>query len=208
MAKGFIEAHIARGNRNTFLIGLVLTVIGVALSLFLNRWSPAIIAVPGVIILGVWLLHVVNPRAHPVYKQLARYGDPQQLGAQINQEFASRKADDKTQFGARWLAQGHTYGVALVPWSDIAWLHIYTHIRNRVPSHYVRVYSCGGNQFVSPAGMKQEQVEQLLRELYARAPWAEVGYTPELIQLWRKQRAEFLKRVAARKAQYLARPAQ
>src|SRR2546421_7269839 len=124
MAKGFIEAHIARGNRNTFLIGLVLTVVGVALSLFLNRWPPAIIAVPGVIILGVWLLHVVNPRAHPVYKQLARYGDPQQLGAQINQEFAGLKADDKTQFGARWLAQGHTYGVALVPWSDIAWLHI------------------------------------------------------------------------------------
>ena len=67
-------------------------------------------------------------------------------------------------------------------------------------SNYVRIWSAGGRQLVAPVGRKPGEPEQLLRELYMRAPWAEVGYTPELIQLWRKQRAEFVKRVAARKA--------
>ncbi|PYS89577.1 MAG: hypothetical protein DMF64_17250 [Acidobacteria bacterium] len=69
-------------------------------------------------------------------------------------------------------------------------------------SNYVRIWSAGGRQLVAPVGRKPGEPEQLLRELYMRAPWAEVGYTRELEQQWRKQRAEFLQRVEARRAQY------
>src|SRR5262245_9979626 len=122
METGFIESHIKRGNRNLLVIGLVLTIMGGGLA-FLS-WVPALLAAPGVIALGCRLSRALNPTAHPIYKRLARYGDPQLLAQQVNREFAGIKSSDTTQFGATWLAQADTYGLSLVPWSDVAWLHI------------------------------------------------------------------------------------
>ena len=196
MHAGFVQAHIARGNRTLLVLGLVLAIVGVGLSLLFKNWFAILfIGVPGVIVLGVWLLRILNPSAHPIYKNLARYGDVQQVVQQVNQEFAGVQANDTPQFGAHWLAQGNTYGLDLLPWQEIAWLHIYTRIRNGVRSNYVRVWSRDGKQFVIPSAMP----EQTLRQLYNRAPWAEVGYSPELEQEWAKQRPAFLERIDARK---------
>ena len=205
MQAGFIEAHIARGNRNLLVVGLVLIVIGVVAAL-LDIWVPALVAVPGVITVSVWLRRVLSPNAHPVYKRLARYGDARQLAQRVNQDFAGIKPGNTRYFGARWLAQGHAFGVFLVPWQDVAWLHVYVQkTRNagsvRV-SAYVRVFSRDGDRFGAETGSSPEQAQQLLRELQERAPWAEVGYSPELALKWQKQRAEFLERVDARKRQH------
>jgi hypothetical protein len=198
MQPGFIEAHIARGNRNLLLVGIALIIIGCGLAALFGHWFPLLLLVPGVFALGVGLWRVLNPGAHPIYQYLGRSGDAQQVIQRINEEFAGTKPGDKPQFGARWLAQGHAFGVDLVPWQDIAWLHIYTQVRNGVRSNFVRVRSRDGRQFVMPVA-QQAQAEQLLRDLHARAPWAEVGFSHALEQQWIKERAAFLQRVDARK---------
>lgn len=199
MARGFIESNIVRGNRNLLVISLVLIIIGGGLTALFGHWFPALLAAPGVIALGFWVIRIINPKLHPVYKRLAGYGDPQQVADQINQEFAGMKPNDKALFGTNWLAQRYVYGLHLVPWADVAWLHIYTNIRNGVRADFVRVWSRDGDQFVAPAGMSQSEAEQLLHQLCARAPWAEVGYSPELRTLWAKRRSEFVQRVDARR---------
>ena len=88
MQSTFIERHIKSGNRNLLLIGLALTIVGGGLFALLDRWFPLLMAVPGLIAIGAWLIRVVNPSGHPVYKRLARYGDPHELASQVNQEFA------------------------------------------------------------------------------------------------------------------------
>lgn len=193
----FIQSHIKRGNRNLLVIGLLLTIVGSVLAAV--SWFPALIAVPGLFALGAWLRRIVSPDSHPIYKQLARYGDVQTVVQQVNRDFSGAKASGITNFGETWLAQGDTYGVSIVPWSDIAWLHIYTKAQGGVrTSCYVRVWSRDGKQFVAPAGVRPGEVEQLLEDLRARAPWAEVGYSAEMQQLWNKRREDFLKRVDAR----------
>jgi hypothetical protein len=196
--KEFIQSQIARGNRNLLTIGLLLTVIGVGLATLFSHWFPVLIAIPGVIVLVFWLMRVINPDGHPVYKRLARYGDPRQMAQQVNQEFAGVSVDGTAKFSPNWLAQRWVYGVFLVQWPDVAWLHLYTHISNGVHSNYVRVWTRDGKQFVAPAGVRPGEAEQLLANLYARAPWAEVGYSPELLKQWNKRRTEFLQRVDAR----------
>jgi hypothetical protein len=200
MEAGFIESHIARGNRNLLGIGLALTVTGGGLAILLGRWIPAFIAITGAIALGAWLIRVLNPSAHPIYKRLERYGDPRELAQQVNQEFAGARPADTTHFGENWLAQGDTYGLSLVPWGDVAWLHIYTNARNGLQTNYVRVWSRDGKQFVALAGMHKEEAMRLLSELHARAPWAEVGFSRELQRQWNNQRAEFVDRVDGRKS--------
>jgi len=203
METGFIESHIARGNRNLLLIGLTLIVAGVGMAILFGRWFPAFIAVPGAIALVTWLMRILNPGSHPIYKRLKQYGDPRELARQVNQEFAGAGPGDATHFGANWLAQGDTYGLSLVPWVDIAWLHIYTSVRNGVHSNYVRVWSRDGKQFVALAGLHKEEAEQLLYDLHARAPWAEVGFSRELLRQWNKQRAEFIGRVELRRSRFV-----
>lgn len=199
MESGFIESHIKRGNRNLLVIGLALTVIGCGVAILLGLWIPALIAIPGALALGAWMRRVLNPAAHPIYKRLEVYGDSRKLAQQVNAEFAGAKPSETTHFGANWLAQGDTYGLSVVPWVDIAWLHIYTNVRNGLKTNYVRVWSRDGKQFVALAGMHEEEAMRLLYELHARAPWAEVGFSRELQRQWNKERVEFVNRVDARK---------
>ena len=152
MKAEFIESHIARGNRNLLLIGLILTVLGGGLAALLNRWFPALMAVPGVMALGAWQIRVVNPGGHPIYKQLSRYGDARQMAQQVNQEFAGNKPVGSPHFGANWLAQGDTYCPFVAQWQDIAWIHIYTRKQNGLGWHHVRVWSGDGRQCVAPVG--------------------------------------------------------
>jgi len=193
----FVQSHIKRGNRNLLVIGLLLTIVGSVLTAV--SWFPALIAVPGLFALGAWVRRIVSPNTHPIYKQLERYGDVQTIVQQLNREFSGAKASDVTNFGEKWLAQGDAYGLSIVPWTEIAWLHIYTKTQGAVrTSCYVRVWSRDGKQFVAPAGVRPGEVEQLFEDLRARAPWAEVGYTAELQQFWNKHREDFLRRVDAR----------
>ena len=198
MDSGFIQAHIARGNRNRLLFGIALIAVGGGLAALFSHWFPLLLLVPGVIELGIWLLRMVNPGAHPIYKDLARGGDVQQAVRQVNEEFAGIKPSGAPQFGRNWLAQGNTFGLDLVPWQEIAWIHLYTQVRNRTRTHFVRVRSRDGQQCVMPVA-QEAQAEQLLRELHTRASWAEVGFSRELEQQWSKDRAAFLRRVDARK---------
>jgi len=205
MNREFIESHIKRSNRNFLLIGIALTIIGGGLA-FLS-WVPALIAVPGLIALGCWLSRMLNRDVHPIVKQLAKYGDPRLLAQQVNREFAGVKSSDTIHFGANWLAQGNTYGLALVPWEDIAWLHIYAKTQGGIRSSCcVRVWSRDGSMFVAPSGVRPGEGEQLLADLQARAPWAEIGYSRELEQEWNKRRAEFVARVDARTAYHKTMP--
>src|SRR5262245_55345605 len=192
---GFVEAHVARGSGSLLVIGLILLIIGGGLAYLFGNWFPAVIAAPGLVALVFWLIRTVNPGSHPLYKQLARYGDPREVALQVNREFEGLKPAGGAQFGAGWLAQGDTYGLFVAPWPEIAWIHIYTQKRNGLAWHNVRVWSRDGKQCVAPVGTDIQQAEKLLLDLHNRAPWAEVGYTQELMTLWAKQRAEFLRSV-------------
>lgn len=204
MEVGFVETQIRRGNRNLLILGLIMTAIGAGLVALLGRWFPGLLAIAGFTALCFWIRRTVNPAGHPLYKQLARYGDVAQVVDEVNREFAVVKQSGVALFGERWLAQPDTYGVSLVPWTDIAWIHKYTRVQNGLRSTFVRVWSRDGKQFVSPAGTLEEESDRLLKQFFQRAPWAEVGYSQELQRQWSKQRNEFLGRVEVRRsgAQY------
>ncbi len=115
MQAGFVQSHITRGNRNVLRVGLLLIIVGALVSMLFWHWFPLVSVVLGVMSIGTWLLRILNPRKHPVYQQLACYGDARQVAEQIDREFAGVKGSNAMQLGATWLAQGHLYGVHVVP---------------------------------------------------------------------------------------------
>lgn len=196
MARDFIEAQIARGRRNTLLLGLGFVVFGALVSALLRVWTPAaLLGFLGLLIL--WLGGAFSSRYSDVYNQLALYGDPRRLAQEVNGEFAGVKLGDGAHFGERWLACTDAMGMRLAPWSEIVWLYCYEEVRNRIRRYYVKVSTREGRQFSVPT--KSYEAEQLAREMHARAPWAELGYSNELDGLWDERRAEFVRRVDARR---------
>lgn len=194
----FVQSHIGRGNRNMLLTGIALVLIGGGLAWLFQHWFPLLVLIPGVVVFVFWLVRVVNPKGHPVYKQLARYGEPQQLASDIDREFANTTANDRTLFGEHWLAQGNMFGVDLVPWTAIAWLHVYTIVRNRVPSHHVKVYTRDGSMFQTPGVNDEDRARETMLELHQRASWAEMGYSKDLENEWARHRSDVVARVDAR----------
>lgn len=202
MQAGFIQAHVARGSRSTMYVGSFLTLAGMALLVMTNRghWGFAsLFLLPGLASLGVWLGRRMNPRDHPIYRELALYGDVEQMGREVNAEFAGIKPDDGPHFGTHWLAVGDTYGLRLVPWRQVAWLYSEQVVHGKVRSYYVRVFAGNGQCLSVSTGIYREEAERMLRALQERAPWAEVGHSPELAREWREDRAAFLRRVDARR---------
>ena len=198
---GFLAAHAARGNRSVLYLGLGLALVGAVLSLlFDNIYGLLLIASPGVVALAVWLRRRLDPTAHPVYKQLDRYGDRAQLTAEVEREFADAAIDEQPHLGARWLAVGDTYGVHLVPWRAVAWLHLVEHRQSgRVMGYKVRVWTTDPRTITTGLVRDREEQQGLLARLCERAPWAEVGYSPEQQKAWEKDRAAVLARVEARR---------
>ena len=197
---GFLAAHVARGTRNVLKIGVALTVLGLGMTWLFDNPFPLFVALPGVVALGVWVYRRMKPEAHPAYTGLARFGDPAQVAAEVEAAFAGVPIDEAVRFSADWLAQGDTYGVHVVPWREVAWIHLYTRVQNGFPSHFVRVWTRDGRTFVIPVGRAEGEKESMLAQLYARAPWAEVGYSPEKLKEWQRERAAVLARVDARRA--------
>lgn len=160
-----------------------------------------VFVVPGLLQLRAWLKRVRNPYEHSIYKRLAHYGDVSLLVQQVNEEFAGVKADDNPHFGRHWLAQGDSWNLNLMPWQDVAWVYIYKnpYAGNGHVSNYIKVCGRDDEDILITAWDDWEQAEQQLRELHAHAPWAEVGQSPELEQLWQQDRIEFVRRVDERR---------
>jgi hypothetical protein len=205
MAKEFIEAQIARSKRNALFLGLGLTIGGAAIAALLHIWMPALLfGVPGLLVLASWLKGILTHGSNGVYQQLARYGDPLRLAQEVNREFAGVKPGDGAHFGEKWLASTDSMGMSLAPWGEIAWLYIYAEVRRGYRRNYVKVSTRDGRQF--NVLTSEQQAEQLLRDLHAHAPWAEIGFSNELDGQWDEQRAEFVRRVDARKGLHEAVP--
>ena len=56
-------------------------------------------------------------------------------------------------------------------------------------------------------GRKEQPTDEMLRAIAGRAPWAVMGYSNELDQAWKKDRAGFLAAVDRRKAEVRLQPA-
>src|SRR5262245_5986221 len=123
METTFIERHVRRSNRNLLVVGVVLSALAVAAALLPDYFLlPLALGVPGVLFLFFWLRRLVSPAAHPIYRQLRRYGDPREVGDQVNREFANAETLQPVFCGPRWLISRDTYqGFGLVPWTEIAW---------------------------------------------------------------------------------------
>ena len=154
---------------------------------------------------GLWNLwkvvrRTVNPDAHPLYQALSAYGPVASMAAAVDTEVTGGNV---MRFGKKgsviltphWLLDQSTFSIKAVHLDDLVWAYM-QEMRGRFGAIYsVVLWTAKGTHTVIHENSAAHNIMQHIQQY---APWAQVGYTPELAKTWRRNRQGLMKEVADR----------
>lgn len=156
----------------------------------------------------VWRWRIAWGRLHdieadPVAVRVASWGDRVTTAATIEREL---QGVERRKWGAwsitpNYLVQRSFFGFNVLRFHDLLWGYKKVTQRrvNFIPvgKYYsALLHFYGGNAVLQGS---EKKVDELLLDIPRRAPWAVLGYSKELQQLWAKQNAKFCAEVEQRR---------
>jgi hypothetical protein len=170
-----------------WILGLCIPMVGLALW-NLNKWSR----------------RTSDPASHPIVKAMGG----QQAVIQHGQQLEMEMMGGGEKFGAATLTPSFLvvprgFMTNITRLEDAAWVYkkITRHSVNFIPTgkSYEAVIWTRTGAMIGVAG-KEPQIEQLLGTVATRAPWVVGGFSAELDNAWKKDRAGFVAAVDQRRA--------
>lgn len=167
-------------------------------------WIGGGVLAVGAALFGVyWVLRGIafslNPNGHPLWKSLARFNLPPEdvlRGIEADRDSGAEK-HGKLELTRRWLTFRNGGAFQVMRMQDVVWLHGYLVNGRYGTTYFVKVYDRHGVEIQAP--VKKDDMEPTLQAIYRRAPWALAGTTKEAEQLWKKNRADFVRQIDERK---------
>lgn len=147
-----------------------------------------------------------EPQLAPVWKNLAAFGNAEQLSQQIEAELQPNmiRRYGKLQITGQWMVRRKLFSTWVSPVGDLAWVYkkVTKHSVNFIPTG--KTYSVvlvGRHRQRTEEQMKEKVVNELLVDLANRVPWALFGFDKNLEQAWRKDPAGMVRTVDSRRQQ-------
>jgi hypothetical protein len=172
-----------------------------------NGYTMLMIGLP-ILALALWnclkaMRRISEIQTSPVWKQLAVYGNAEQLSQQIEAELqpAMIRKYGKLQIAQQWMVRRRTFSTWASPIADLVWVY------KKVTKHSVNFIPTGKTYSVVLVGrhrqrieeqMKEKAVNEMLADVTARVPWALFGFTQDLEKAWRKDPAGVIAAVDSR----------
>jgi hypothetical protein len=150
-----------------------------------------------------------DPSSHPVVARVASWGDPIGLAVAIEREYRGRPflRSGAWTLTDRYLIRASFFAFDVLRFSDLLWAYkrVTKKSVNFVPTgtDYNGILVCYGGS--ATVGGSEEQVNKTLQHAAQRAPWAVLGYSKDLENLFNKQTSEFCAAVEARKQELRSR---
>lgn len=151
-----------------------------------------------------------EPRKHPLYQALAKYGDADTIASNIDREIQTeynieRLANNTVYVTPSWLLYTQTYGVQLTNLDQLMWVYkkVTSHSVNFIPtgkSYEIAICDKSGKE--QKIKLAESLVDKTIEDILNHAPWAIAGFNDEIKALWDKSREEFYEIVEGRKQQY------
>jgi len=148
----------------------------------------------------------------PVWKNLATFGNPEQLSQQIEAELQPRmtRTYGKLQISQNWMVRRKSFSTWVSPVVDLVWIYkkVTKHSVNFIPTG--KTYSVvlvGRHRQRTEEQMKEKAVNEMLADLAARLPWAIFGFNQDLEKTWRKDPNGLIAAVDSRYQQVKAKAA-
>ncbi|MFL5339323.1 MAG: DUF6709 family protein [Gemmataceae bacterium] len=148
-----------------------------------------------------------NPQAHPLARTLEKYGDPEEIAAQIEEQ--SQSDDVETIAGVTfmrsWLMRPTTFGVDLVHFGDAAWVYKTTtkHYRNGIhtgTTYGVTLCDIHGSALAVP--MAEKTCDDYVDAVRDRVPWVLAGHDTDLEKMWKTNKQSIYDLVEQRRQEF------
>jgi uncharacterized protein DUF6709 len=181
-----------------------------------NGYAMLFLVVP-LLALAAWnclkaVRRSAEPQLAPVWKNLAAFGNAEQLSQQIEAELQPNmiRRYGKLQITQQWLVRRKLFSTWVSPVGDLVWIYkkVTKHSVNFIPTG--KTYSVvlvGRHRQRTEEQMKEKAVNELLVDLANRVPWALFGFDQNLDKAWRKDPAGVISSVDARYQQQQSKAA-
>ena len=144
-----------------------------------------------------------EPGSHPLAVRVGKWGSPVDTSAAIEREW---RAPGNKRMGSwtvtpRYLIQSALFRFNVLRFEDLLWAYkkVTKHSINFIPTgktYQAIVHAYGGSAELPGS---QKVVDEMLQESARRAPWAIVGFSAEIQQLFLKNNREFCAAVEERR---------
>jgi hypothetical protein len=130
-------------------------------------------------------------QSSPVWKNLAAFGNAEQLSQQIEAELqpAMIRKYGKLQMTQQWMVRRKLFSTWVSPIADLVWVYkkVTKHSVNFIPTGKTySVVMVGRHRQRTEEQMKEKVVNEMLADVAARVPWALFGFDQNLDKAWRK----------------------
>ena len=145
------------------------------------------------------LFQLVKLEYHPLIKEISKYGSLDRLLPQLELEIQKVEMSfGRILMTPSWLVHVGLLQTNVVPLAEIVWMYGKVESYQYGKSYCVVLYSRSKRLF--QAITNENQMPEILEALSRKVPWAASGYGPQLIRMWKSNRAEFIKQIDKRKA--------
>ncbi len=146
---------------------------------------------------------------HPIAASLKSFGEPVEVAEHIHREACDPSGSvqfGKLQLTSSWLLRPSTYGLKVVHTTDVLWIYkkVTKHSYNGIPTgttHAAVICTRHGESLEVPAG--GPSTENILEEVYRRAPWVIAGFSDELAAAYKSDRQGMAHAVDDRRRQVM-----
>lgn len=157
--------------------------------------------------LGLVVLRTLAPGRQKILRKLAVMGDVAELRASIDEEMAEGPTVQigRLLFTRSWLLMPRFLGVDVARLDDVIWAHklvVRMHGAKASTQAVIRTRRLESFAVIE----KEERVDEMLRLIALRVPWALIGYDDRLEQTWRTNVTMLIDAVAERHRRYLQDP--
>jgi hypothetical protein len=151
-----------------------------------------------------------DPEKHPVMQKIRKWGDPIGISAELEREAENPTARKygRSILGEKYVIQRSYYTIDAARFEDLVWAYkkIVKKRHNFIPVgtdyHAVMIFYGAAKEIQA----KEKQVEEILQYASQRAPWAVIGFSDKLQELYKKQQADFCAAVEARRRELKQQP--
>ena len=171
-------------------------------------WVVLVILVIVFIAGGVGMLRLIARQAdisqHPIYKALARYGEPQTVIKQIESEMAlGSEQVGELQLTSKWAIISSAIQFEAMYLKDVIWMYkmVTQHRVNGIPTGKTfKVVMYDKHGYLMEVPTKKNRVDEMLQAVYQRAPWVIVGFDDAIQNMWKNNegRLQMIAEVEAR----------
>lgn len=150
-----------------------------------------------------WISRRGDPLQHPIMKSLSRFGDPDTIASQIEMDMVNNPAKvGKLSLGRSWLVQSTGSSLSATRFNDVMWAYksITQHRTNGIPTgktYAALIWDRHGTCMT--VNGKEKLIDETLTELSRRSAGAVFGFSADIQNMWKSNRADFLTAVDQRR---------